>query len=502
MQTRTDEPLQAPTPTAPRLAPVEAPGPSERALLAAALALAAGLILSYWRLHADNNDASLYVLLARRLVADGSPFQLWSPPAHFAVRPFYEHPPLFFWVEALALRFVHGLDLRLLGAACGLVTVASTFAIGRAVVGARASFYGCLVLVATDAFSNYQPLARLDPPLTAAFAASVALLVTARGRRSRLLLGGLVAGVGALVKGPPALGAPVVAAGLVLATGERGARSPVGWLALVALGAALPPLAFLAYDRVALHGAWWRGYVLDQVVASAAGGRRGNLGPWVFVRNAVVGRFWPGLPLAALALARAAAAAWWPLRRADAVRVRVALAAWAALVWLGYASAGRPYWWYFMPAYPALALLAGAGLDDLHGARAPAVLTWTRRVVLAGAIALLVLLPAKLLGWLERPCRFGDLPARARALGGTIALVTEDYSTAVIFAEHCACDTVTVSSLAEADRPGVAGALDARATPPPPGWAAAASHGDFALLARPPARDDRRPRPGGRASGP
>jgi hypothetical protein len=155
-----------------------------------------------------------------------------------------------------------------------------------------------------------------------------------------------------------------------------------------------------------------------------------------------------------------------------------------------------------MPAYPALALLAGAGLDDLHGARAPAVLTWTRRVVLAGAIALLVLLPAKLLGWLERPCRFGDLPARARALGGTIALVTEDYSTAVIFAEHCACDTVTVSSLAEADRPGVAGALDARATPPPPGWAAAASHGDFALLARPPARDDRRPRPGGRASGP
>ncbi len=484
MQTRRDDPLLAPTPAASRATPVEERAPSDRALRAAVLALAAGVILSYWRLHADNNDASLYVLLARRLASDGTPFQLWNPPAHFAVRPFYEHPPLFFWVQALLLRFFPWFDLRLLGAACGLVTVASTFAIGRAVVGVRASFYGCLVLIATEAFSNYQPLARLDPPLTAAFVGSVALLVTARGRAGRLLLGGLVAGLGALVKGPPALGAPVVAAGLVLATeGRAGLRRPA-WLALASLGAALPPLAFIAYDRLALHGAWWRGYVVDQVLASAAGGRRGDLGPWVFVRKAVVGRFWPGLPLAALALVRAGAAGWRPLLRNDAVPVRAALAVWAGLVWLGYASAGRPYWWYFMPAYPALALLAGAGLDDILGARAIAGLAWMRRLALATAVALLLLLPAKLFALLERPCRFGELPARARSLGGTVAIATEDYSTYVIFAEHCACDTVSVATLEEADRPRVTAALGARGTNPPPGWATVATHGDLAIFAR------------------
>ena len=472
-------------PKATAQSPATSREPSDRALAGAALVLAAGVILSFWRLHVDNNDASLYVLVGRRLAADGTPFLLRYPRVLLDA-PFLEHPPLFFWLEATVLRLAPILDLRLIGAACGLVTVASTFAIGRSLLGGRAALLGCFVLVATDAFSNYQPLARLDPPLTAAFSTSVALIVTSRGRWGRVLAGGLVAGAGVLVKGPPALGAPLVAAGLLAASGDtRSLASLACWSAGFA-GAVVPPASFLVYDRLSLGGTWWNGYVLAQLVESAVGRRRGGLGPWPILKNAIVGRFWPGLPLALVALLRTAV----PARRAVATAspaVRWALLGWGLLVYLEYASAGRPYWWYLMPAYPGLALLAGAGVEDLVGAaRGARVITWCQRIGMGTGLGLLILLPLKVLQPLERPCPFGGLPARARALaeGRQVAIVIEprDYSTQVTFAEHCECDPVTRTTFEEASRVGAAVVLARRAASAPPGWKEVAVNGDWSLL--------------------
>ncbi|HET9595927.1 MAG TPA: glycosyltransferase family 39 protein, partial [Anaeromyxobacteraceae bacterium] len=279
----------------------------ERALALAVAALAAGVILSFGRLHVDNNDASLYTLVAQDLARQRTPFLLHNPPMPGLAPGFYEHPPLWFWVQALALGA--GLDLRLLGAACGVLTVVATFLAGSALVGARAAFLGSVLLLATDAFSAYQPMARLDPPLTLACAASIAILVRSGGRPAALLAGGAIAGLGVLVKGPPALAAPLSAALLLAALGRRDVlRRPGAWLA-VAGGTALPVLAFLAHDQIRLGGAWWQHYVLEQVLASAAGGRRGSGGPgalWLVSH----GRLMHVWPLAAVALARPALGRW------------------------------------------------------------------------------------------------------------------------------------------------------------------------------------------------
>jgi len=456
--------------------------PTDRTLALAALTLAAGVLLSFHRLHSDNNDASLYVLIGRTLARDRTPFALYYPRVLGHAR-FFEHPPLFFWLEAAALRLVPSFDLRLIGLSCGLITVGSTFALGRELLGGRGALYGCLVLVATDAFSNYQPLARLDPPLTAAFTASVALIVTSRGSLWRVLAGGLVAGAGALVKGPVALEAPAVAAILLFASGDhRALGRPACWTACL-LGTLGPPAAFLAYDSLALAGAWWHGYVHGQLIESAVGARRGGLGPWPLLKNALVGRFWPGLPLALLALLRVAST------RASASSMRPAvrwgLLGWAFLVYLTYASSGRPYWWYLMPAYPALALLAGTGIEDLAGARRAVLFeTFCWRVELSVGFALLVLLPLKLFRPLEQACPLGDLPGRARALakGGTVALVVDDYSTRVTFAEHCECDPLTEPSLEAAAREHAAVVLSRSSRVLPPPWKNVASQGDWSLL--------------------
>ncbi len=385
---------------------------------------------------------------------------------------------------------IPGLDLRLLGALCGVATVAIAFALGRELVGAPASALGCAILVATEAFSNYQPLARLDPPLTLAFTASVALLVLSRGRPGLLFLGGLVTGLGSLVKGPPALGAPVAAALLLAAQGRRDVLGRLrAWIA-AACGAMLPPLAFLVYDRLSLGGAWWDHYVAGQVVASAAGDRRGPHGPLALLKTNVW-RFWPGLPFAATALARAGLDRWWPLDPPRAGKVRLALLGWAALVYAGFAFSGRSYWWYLMPAYVPLALLAGAGAADLlPRARADRIVGRAGLVVLCIGAALLVLLPfVKVAGRLERPCQFGALPEAARGLaaGGQLVAVISpdrDYSTHVIFAEHCECKTTVVPRLEDADRPAVAAALVSTATPVSEPWKPVAVHGRWALVRR------------------
>jgi 4-amino-4-deoxy-L-arabinose transferase-like glycosyltransferase len=462
--------------------------PRDRSHLAAVTLLAVGVILTFWRLHADNNDAALYTLIARGLARERTPFSLHYVGSSFQIVQFYEHPPLYFWIQAATLGLSPGLDLRLLGAMCGIATVATAYVLGRATVGARASAVGCTILVATEAFSNYQPLARLDPPLTLAFTASVTLLVLARGPRL-LFLGGLVAGLGSLVKGPPALGAPVAAALLLAAQGRWDVlRRPGAWIA-VAAGAVLPPLAFLAGDHLWLGGAWWDHYVLGQVVASAAGARRGHLGPFALLETNLW-RFWPGLPFVALALVRAALNRWWPLEAPRAGRMRVALLAWAVLVFAGFAHSGRSFWWYLMPAYVPLALLAGAGVEDLlPRARAERLVDRGRLVVIGIGAALVLVLPFKVAARLERPCPFGGLPEAARAVaseGQLVAVVSPslDYSTHVIFAEHCRCEATVVARLEEADRPFVAAALVSAGTAAGSAWRQVAANESWALLQR------------------
>jgi hypothetical protein len=230
-----------------------------------------------------------------------------------------------------------------------------------------------------------------------------------------------------------------------------------------------------------LGGQWWTHYVMEQVAAFAVGGRRSPGGPLALIRTNVW-RFWPGVPFIAVALARAAATRWFPLPR-RAVEMRVALLGAAALVLAGFASSGRSYWWYLMPAYPVLALLAGAGLEDCMPARvANGFSRYATRFALAAGLLLVALLPLKILANLERSCPFGDLPQVAHALaawGKLIAIVSpeDEYSPQVISGEHCRCESVLVPQLRDAERPGLAGALVPSGDAIPAGWSTVANHG-------------------------
>lgn len=470
-------PLPRPPPPAPR-----PPEPAARPLLATALALAAGLVLPFALVHLDDADGVVYAAVARRLAADGRLFDLGFLPEIFP--RFREHPPFFFWVWAAALRLAGPRALPLVGAACGLATVAVAFAAGRPLLGTRAAFLGAVALATVESFFRYQARTRLDPPLTLLFTASVALLLTARGRTAWLAAGGLAAGLGALVKGPPALGAPVAAALALLALG-RGAelRSARAWL-IPAAGALLPPALFLAYDRLALCGTWWRGYVEGQVVASALGWRQDGAGGHLYLLRSALGRMGPWAPLAGFALVRAAVD-----RGAPRARAALGLLAWAAVVVGGYALVGRAWWHHAMPAYVPLALLAGAGLDALLGPGERAFRA-ARRVAAVAAAVLLAALPLRPARLVVKGCSLGALPllgARRLPPGARVGLAADRVALpeAGILADHAGLEAVPLRSAGElARRPDLAAALWDRRWPVPEGWAVARAQGDWLELRR------------------
>ncbi len=387
--------------------------PDERHLLPIALGLAAGLILPFALVHLDDADGVLYTVVARNLSRSGSLFRLTFAREVFPA--FREHPPFFFWVWGLAYRAAGARALPFVGAACGLATVGLAFFTARPLVGRRAAFLGAVVLATVDSFFRYQARARLDPPLVTLFTLSVLLLSQARGRTALLAAGGLAAGLGVLVKGPPALGAPLAAAVVVAVSGRayelRDARS---W-ALVAAGALLPATGFLAYDHLALGGTWWRGYVEDQVLASLlhrrhdsqAGAGRG------FLALDTVGRLGPW----ALAVAWAG---WRALRnpRSASGRATFAFLGWAAVVLLGYAFASRTFWHYGMPAYVPLSLAAGVGLEDGLRRLGERAFGAVRSIAFAAALALAAALPFGAVTFNVEPCPLGTLPALANAAAG------------------------------------------------------------------------------------
>ncbi len=480
----TEDPTRGSPPCSSPRAAAGAPGTPPRGgrLWLTVLGVAAGLVLPFALVHLDDADGVVYTVVARHLAQDGRPFDLRFLPEIFP--RFREHPPFFFWIWALAVRLGSEQALPWIGAACGLATVAVAFSLARDLCGARAAFLGAIALATTESFFRYQARARLDPPLTLLFTASVALLLRARGRGPWVLAGGLAAGLGVLVKGPPAVGAPLAAALALLALGRGGElRRPSWWL--LAVGPTIAaPAAFLAYDHLSLAGTWWEGYVEGQFLASALGHRRDGAGGRLFLVRSAIGRLGPWSALVALALLRS-------LRDRAAPRARLAwaLLAWAAVVIGGYSMAGRAWWHYAMPAYVPLALLAGLGLDDVLAWAGERAFPAFRAFAAAAALLLVAALPFRLARLVVGRCSLGALPMISAPLppGTRVGLAADRLALveAGILAQHASLEAVPLRSpaalAARADLP--AALVDARWAVPP-GWERVAVHGAWMELRR------------------
>jgi 4-amino-4-deoxy-L-arabinose transferase-like glycosyltransferase len=380
----------------------------EQIVAIASIALiAAALLAAPWRGHVDDVDAQLYQVLVRNMVATRSWLEPGVAPAQ--ARPYRDHLPFGFWPYVAVARIAGERALPVLGAAFSLATVMLVTWLGWRLLGLEAAIGAGLVLSLTDTFFLYGGRARLDPPLLCfALAGAAPALFERPSARSWLLASGSAA-VAALVKGPFGL-TPLFCAVCARAVSDRSfGHFRAGALAVAA--AALPAVIFL---RVA-DKSWWDVYVRLQLVGSALGTRTdGSLSPWAALTS-VAGRFWPGLPFVLLACVALAG-------RRRGQREAGMLALWCAFLLLALSLPRRKLWHHELVAYPALALLAGAGLR-------PSFMWLGRRPVaygLAGVAAVLVaasaagmgklLLPAPCVPSRELAHEFDRIPAGTEVL--------------------------------------------------------------------------------------
>lgn len=214
-----------------------------RLRLALVLGLAALLYLpAVWTRDLWNPDEPRYAEATREMIATGN----YVLP-RLNGEPYYEKPPLFFWLSAAAEALPgvpQGSGGRVVSAGASTGTAILTWRIGAMIMGEATGALAALLLATTLLFWDVGQTGVIDPTLT--FFCTLAIYGFARrmlGRPRGILLFYAACSLGVLAKGPVALILPALAA-ILFTVLHRGpgalkARHPLWGLALVALPVAL-----------------------------------------------------------------------------------------------------------------------------------------------------------------------------------------------------------------------------------------------------------------------
>lgn len=258
-------------------------------------------------------------------------------------------------------------------------------------------------------------LAKTDAVLTATVVAAMGALARVwlaavlpdnryRPGLANALIFWIAVGIGVLIKGPITPLIPAIVA-LVLSVRERSLAwlkplRPLMGIAIV-IAIALPWLAAIAWKT---GGAFFAEAVGKDMLGKVGGVAEKHWGPPGAYITAFWGTFWPGAPLAALALPFA-----WKERRDDAV---VFLIAWIVPMWLILEAMPTKLPHYVLPLFPAVAILILIAIER----SALALDGWRARL---GA-GLMLLIPLALL--VGGPAAFARLDGAAPVQLGAILI--------------------------------------------------------------------------------
>lgn len=385
------------------------PAPGRRASAHAPAALAVLLLVAgplyFGRLGSPllQPEDAYYAEIPREMAVAGN----WVVPLHGG-QPFYEKPPLFFWLIRVAYAGfgVHDWAARLVPCAAALGTILVTFCWGRKILGLRAGLAAALILCLSPRFLHQGRMITMDGLLgfwvLSALALGQQAIQPGRLRWGYWLLSAAACGLGLLTKGPVALilvAVPLLAYQVL----DRRTAWPGGWgwpvYVATTVGLALPWFVCMAWRQPAfLREFFWTHHVVMRFV------RPLHQEPaWFYLPVLLLGMF-PGIlllpALLRLLLRRSAPAR----RRRPAGLGFVLLGCLWCLLFFSVASCKRIG--YIVPAMPTLALALGYTLDRQvprqafrawrwrGRALATSLPSWANRGVLAVGLAVAILAAA------------------------------------------------------------------------------------------------------------
>ncbi|HUT37268.1 MAG TPA: glycosyltransferase family 39 protein [Planctomycetota bacterium] len=339
-------------------------------LIAVVLVAVAGFFTRSWEgdLH---GDPVRYAAISKTILQTGDWVTMHDAPGVV----YANKPPLMFWLVAVNFR-LFGVGIyaakfwSCFFAAAGCVM---TYLIGKRLFGTTAGMLAAVTLTMTPGVLMNVIDVRMDSTILFCVALSAYAVLRAddESQPRWLLLAGVAAGLGVMTKSAAGGLAGILTFLLVLIRRPRWLIHPYafGAVGLGLLIAAPWHVAVLLRQRAAFTEHYFGEQIEDRLVLGSH--IPANIGRYVAT---FLLRSMPWCLLGAWTLAR-----WRRFGRAERWGATIALV-WAAEVILLMAIAPKPYDRYLVPAYPAVALLAGLGLDRLLSERvkaaAPAVLAY------------------------------------------------------------------------------------------------------------------------------
>lgn len=295
-------------------------------------------------------DESIHAEVARQILVTGDHVTL-----HYDGRPWYDKPPLVFWMSAASMRAFGPSEgaARLPVAVCaGLLTLV-VWALARDMYGGNAGLGAAAIAAASPMLALTGQMVLMDVPLTLFFTTVMACFWRACQRRGGALFwsagAGLALGLAVLTKGPVGMALPGMV--VLLAMAFRRDLRPPWWTLCIAIGVALAvsiPWHVLVYrangqafmdSYLGFHNV--RRFLKSEHVHGAS--------PLLYLGVLIVG-FLPWTALVAQGVA-------------EAIRRRLAsdwlLGLWAVVVLVFFTAASTRLAAYILPAFPPLAILAG-----------------------------------------------------------------------------------------------------------------------------------------------
>lgn len=342
-------------------------------------------------------DEGRYAEIPREMLATGD----WVTP-HLNAIPYLEKPPLQYWATAIAYS-VFGVSpwvSRLWSTTLGLLGIAVTYGLGRALWGARAGQLAALILASCPLYFIVGHLNTLDIALAFFLNAAIACLLLAQrqavgsiaSRRWMDLCWALL-GLGFLQKGLVAFLLPAIA----LTAYSLCYRDRTPWRRLY-LADGLAILALITLPWLIMVESRNPGFLhfffIHEHFARYASTVHKRAEPWwYFIAIMSVGV----LPWIAV-MVRAAATQWRAVVRPGTVHAEGLLLIWAATVIVFFSLSGSKLATYVVPAVAPLALVAGRWMQ-LSGPRS---LLRTSLVIMMG-LSLLWLCLEPLVGHFVAP---------------------------------------------------------------------------------------------------
>ena len=337
-------------------------------LMAAGVAIAAALLLlpGLGELDLWAPDEPRYAEIADEIARGGDGASHWLLP-RLNGEAYSQKPPLYYWLAALPgleTGRVSAGEVRLPSALAGVVLVTMTFWLGRRfLTRPMAALYAAGILLTSFRFAHLARRAQLDV-LLAAFE-TLALLFFARqeyghgSRRGNVALFHAAVGAAVLTKGPVGLLPFLVVIAYFATERRRGAWRD--WFPAWGLALSLGPAALWLASALALAPpGFFEVAVIENLFDRFASGVS-HPRPFYYYVFQFPADFMPWTllwPLAAVALVQS----WRQEPRAEARGWRLA-AVWLGVFFVFFSLSAEKRGLYLLPAFPAAALLCGAGLE-------------------------------------------------------------------------------------------------------------------------------------------